>query len=123
MACFALLGLVLAILGVYGLTAFEVRRRFREIGIRLSLGAEPESVRTLVLRPRILLAGAGISVGLVAAALLANRFESLLYGITVRDPVTWLGAVVVVLGACWLAAYLPARWATRVDPTEVLGAE
>jgi putative ABC transport system permease protein len=123
LASFAVVGLLLAVIGVYGLTAFDVRRRFREIGIRLSLGAEPGGVQSLILRQRMALTAAGVAVGLIVAWALTREIESLLYGITAHDPLTWAGVVAVVVGASGLAAYLPARRATKVDPTQVLGTE
>jgi len=120
---FAAVGLLLAVLGVYGLTAFDVRRRFREIGIRLSLGADPGGVRALILRERLKLTALGVGAGLAVAWTLTARIESQLYEVTSSDPVTWIGVVVVVVASSGLAAYLPARRATKVDPTEVLGTE
>lgn len=123
LSSFALVGLLLAVVGVYGLTAFDVRRRFREIGIRLSLGAEPDQIPTMILRQRMRLTALGVLAGLAAAWPLMRWIESQLYGIGARDPLTWVGVVVVVTVASAVAAYVPARRATRVDPTEVLGSE
>ena len=123
LASFSVVALLLAVLGVYGLTAFDVRRRFREIGIRLSLGADPGSVRAMILRERLRLTALGVVAGLAVAAALVRGVESQLYGVTARDPVTWVGAVALVVVLAGVAAYLPARRATRVDPTEVLGTE
>lgn len=120
---FGILGLILALVGLYGLTAFEVRQRFREIGIRLSLGARPEAIRRMILRERLVLGGVGVCGGLVAAWLLTGLLEGLLHGVSPLDPVTW-GVVVTLLAVTlWAAAWIPSRQATRVDPREVLNGE
>lgn len=123
LSAFALVGLLMALVGVYGLTAFDVRRRFGEIGIRLSLGARPEGIRSMILRQRMTVTLAGLAVGLAAAWLAAGAMSALLYGISPRDPVTWVGVGVVVVATSLVATYLPARRATRVDPREVLNSE
>ena len=123
LAAFAVIGLLLAVVGVYGLTAFDVRRRFREIGIRVSLGAEPGSIPSMILRERMRLTAVGVVAGLALAWFAVRLIETQLYGVRATDPLTWAGVVVVVAVAAAVAAYLPARRATRVDPMEVLGAE
>lgn len=120
---FAGAGLLLALVGVYGLTAFDVRRRLTEIGIRLSLGAEPGSIQAMILGQRLRLTLAGLVLGLIAAWWLSGTLEALLYEITPADPLTWAGVAFVVTSASLLAAWLPARRATRVDPSEVLHGE
>lgn len=120
MSGFALVGLLLAVVGVYGLTAFDVRRRFREIGIRVSLGAEPSRIPAMILGQRMRATTLGIAVGLAAAAFVVRALESQLYGVTARDPLTWAAVVVIVVVASALATYLPARRATRVDAREAL---
>ena len=123
LSSFAAVGFLLAVVGVYGLTEFDVRRRFREIGIRMSLGAEPGGVRAMILRQRLRVTLLGLASGLALAWVLVRWIESQLFGVTVRDPVTWLGVVLLVPAAAAAAAYLPARKATRVDPREVLAGE
>lgn len=123
LSSFALVGLLMALVGIYGLAAFDVRRRFREIGIRLSLGAEPDGIRSMIVRQRMGVTAVGLVVGLAVAAALTGAVASLLYGISPADPVTWAGVVLVVSGASLAATYLPARRATRVDPREVLNSE
>lgn len=123
LSAFALVGLLMALVGVYGLTAFDVRRRFPEIGIRLSLGARPESIRSMILRQRMGVTVAGLIVGLAGAWVVSRAMVSLLYGISPADPVTWLGVTALVLLTSLAATYLPARKATKVDPREVLNAE
>lgn len=123
LAVFAGLGLLLALIGIYGLTAFDVRRRFPEIGLRLSLGARPEAVVTMILRQRMRPTVMGAAVGLVAAWMCSRLLGSLLYGIRPSDPITWTAVVVVVIGASFAATVIPARKATRVDPRQVLNAD
>lgn len=120
---FAVLGLLLAVVGIYGLTAFDVRRRFREIGIRLSLGAEPREIHRLFLRRRVGLTVLGLLVGLAAAMWLMRFVEAQLFGVTARDPWTWVGVVAVVVGTSLVATWVPARRAMRVDPSAVLGSD
>ncbi|MDX1493935.1 MAG: ABC transporter permease [Longimicrobiales bacterium] len=123
LSVFAIVGLIMAMVGIYGLTAFDVRRRFGEIGIRLSLGARPEAIRSMILRQRMVVTLLGLTVGLAGAWMAAGAMGTLLYGISPRDPVTWLSVTLVVVGTSLLATYLPARTATRVDPREVLNTE
>ncbi|NNL30977.1 MAG: ABC transporter permease [Gemmatimonadetes bacterium] len=123
LSVFAVIGLIMALVGVYGLTAFDVRRRFGEIGIRLSLGARPESIQSMILRQRMIVTMVGLVVGLAAAWIAARGLGALLYEISPRDPLTWVGVTVVVASTSLVATYLPARRATRVDPREVLNAE
>jgi predicted permease len=120
---FAGLGLIMAVVGVYGITAFDVRRRFREIGIRVSLGARPEAIRLMILRQRMLLAGVGALVGVGLAWGMSRWLEGLLFQVSRSDPFTWIGVLVVVAAASAAAAWFPARMATRVDPREVLSRE
>ena len=120
---FAVAGLLLALIGVYGLTAFDVRRRFTEIGIRLSLGASPESIQSMILRQRLRLTFFGVVVGLAAAWVLSGALATLLYEIAPSDPITWVGVTLVVVVTSVVATWLPARRATRVDPSEVLHGE
>jgi predicted permease len=117
---FAVVGLLLALIGVYGLTAFDVRRRYPEIGIRLSLGARPEAIRSMILRQRMRLTLVGIVVGLGVAWLASGAMRSLLYGIAPGDPLTWLCVTLVIVVTSLAATYLPTRHAIRVDPSRVL---
>jgi ABC-type antimicrobial peptide transport system permease subunit len=114
------LALLLAALGLYGVTAYGVSRRRIELGVRLALGSQPSRVVTLVLGRVALLVGTGLFVGM-AVSLWATRFiASLLYGIEPRDPLTLAGAALVVVIASALAAWLPARRAGRIDPATLL---
>jgi putative ABC transport system permease protein len=117
------LGLVLACVGIYAVISYSVAQRTREMGIRLALGAAPGAIRSLVLREGMLLAGAGIAAGILAALALTRYLETLLYSVRPTDPGVYLlvcGVLVVSAAAgCWL----PARRATGVDPAVVLREE
>jgi putative ABC transport system permease protein len=114
------LALLLAGLGLYGVTAYAVSRRRIELGIRMALGAAPGAVVQIVLRRVALLVGAGLLIG-VLASLWASRFVvALLYGLGPRDPVTLLGAVCVLSGVAICAGAVPAWHAARIDPAETL---
>lgn len=120
---FAMLALVLAAAGLYGVVSYSTEVRTRELGIRMSLGAERGDVLRLVLRQGAAIAAAGLGVG-VAGALAAGRLlESLLFQVSPTDPATLAGAALVLALAVALAGLLPARRATRVDPAEALRAE
>jgi predicted permease len=115
-AVLALLALVLAAIGLYGLMAYTVSRRTREIGIRMALGARPEMVRWQVMRETLLLVGVGVALGVPAAIGLARLVRTLLFGVGVSDPVAIGGAMFVLAASALLAASVPARRASRVDP-------
>lgn len=113
-------GLVLAIVGVYGVVSFFVTQRTHEMGVRLALGASTSGVRWLVVKQGALLAAGGVALGALLALGSSRLLESLLFGITTHDPATYL-AVSGVLGTVTvLASYLPARRATRIDPLSAL---
>jgi len=120
---FALMALGLAALGVHGVLSYDVRRRTREIGIRVALGARPERVRRLVVRQALRLAAAGLVLGLGGALALSRSFASLLFDVDPVDPTTYLLVAGVLTGVAALASYLPARAATRVDPMTALRAD
>ena len=117
---FGVLALLLASIGLYGVMAYAVVRRTKEIGIRMALGAQPGSVRWMVLRETLRLVIVGVVIG-VPAALAATRFiSSLLYGLTPTDPISVSMAVVTLIVSAILAGFLPARTASRVDPLVAL---
>jgi len=120
---FAGLGLLLAAIGVYGVLSYHVSRRTRDIGIRMALGASPWSVRWLVVRQGIGRALAGIAIGLGASLLLTRSIESLLFGVSGRDPRVLLGTAAILGLVALVASYLPARRATRLDPLRALREE
>ena len=113
---FGALGLLLACVGLYGLLAYSMVRRTKEIGIRVALGAQPRGVMWMVARDAFRLVGLGIALGLPVAWALSRSVQSMLFGFTAMDP-RIIATAVLLLGAAGLvAAYLPARRATRVDP-------
>jgi predicted permease len=117
------LAVVLAALGVYGVTSYSVARRRQEIGIRMALGAERRAIFRLVLREGMVLAGAGAALGLCSALLASRLVEAYLHGVGARDTATF-AAVPVLLGAVALAAcWIPCRRATRIDPMAALRQE
>jgi predicted permease len=117
---FGFFALLLASLGLYGVMAYAVTRRTREIGIRMALGAQTGSVLWLVLRETLLLALVGIAIGLPAALMATRLAEGLLFNLSPTDPLTISLATVVLMFIAMLAGYLPARRAARVDPMVAL---
>jgi predicted lysophospholipase L1 biosynthesis ABC-type transport system permease subunit len=120
LAVFGLLALTLASLGLYGVIAYSVSRRRRELGIRFALGAERREVVLMVLRNGMTLVAIGIALGLALAAAAGRLLESLLYGQSALDPLAFAAAVAVLLTVSLAANYLPAARAARTDPVEVL---
>lgn len=117
---FAGLALVLAVLGIYGVISYSVGQRTREIGVRLALGAEPRDVIRLIVGQGARLAVAGAIIGLGFAFAFARLMSDLLYGVSSSDPATFAAVALVLIAAALVAAYLPARSATRVTPTAAL---
>ncbi|MEQ1857245.1 MAG: ABC transporter permease [Longimicrobiales bacterium] len=120
---FAVLALLIAAIGVLGVLAFTVSQRTREFGVRMALGAQQKQVLGMVLREGVTLAIVAVVCGVVAAALLSRFLTDLLFGVRTMDPVTYLLVGVVLATVAVLAAWIPARRATRVDPMEALRAE
>jgi predicted permease len=120
---FAVFALMLASLGIYGLISYSVNQRTQEIGIRMALGASSGDVQRRILLQTLGLASFGIALGTVASWLLVRSAGGLLFGITPRDPATFLGMVVVLTIVALIAGYLPARRASQVDPMVALRAE
>ena len=123
LALFAALALALAVIGVYGVIAYRVSQGTRELGIRLALGATPGSVARLVVRYAATLALVGVAIGLIGALALGRVVESMLFGVTSRDLATFTLVPAALALVAILASYLPARRASRIDPTEALRAE
>jgi ABC-type antimicrobial peptide transport system permease subunit len=119
-AWFGILALVLACVGLYGVMSQDVMRRRREIGIRLTLGADASRVLADVIKETATLAVAGIGAGAVAALALTKLIEGLLFDVSARDPLTFTMAACILAAATLLAGYLPARRAAAVDPTSML---
>jgi ABC-type antimicrobial peptide transport system permease subunit len=120
LAGFAGLALALAALGVYGVVAFSVGQRRREVAVRMALGAEPGRVLRQILGEGMTLVAAGAVVGVVAALLLGKTLASLLYGVAPRDPLTLLAIVAVLAVVASVATWLPARRAAAADPMAAL---
>jgi putative ABC transport system permease protein len=123
LAGFAGLALIMAAIGVFGVTAYSVSQRTHELGIRMALGANRRSVLRLILRQELSACGAGVVVGLAATFMLSSLLSSLLFGIAPHDPTTIGSVAALLLGVTLIACYLPASRATRVDPVIVLRGE
>lgn len=119
-SAFGILATLLAVIGLYGVMAFTVTRRTREIGVRMALGAVQGDVIWLVMREVLVLVGSGVALGLLAAWWLSRVVSSQLYGMTANDPVTIVGAAAILGAVALLAGYIPARRATRVNPVLAL---
>jgi predicted permease len=117
---FGSIGLVLAVVGLYGVANYSVRTRTREIGIRMALGARPSRVAATIMGQGMLLVGAGLALGLVVAFVLSRFTASYLYGIVPTDPVTFLGVPAILVAASLAAILLPARRASRIEPMTAL---
>jgi putative ABC transport system permease protein len=122
-AAAGLFGLLLAITGLYGVIAYSVSRRTREIGIRMAIGANPGSVARLVLRQGMLLTSIGGAIGLALSLLASQVLGSLLVGVSARDPSVYLSVPVLLAVISLLACYIPARRAARIDPLLALRQE
>jgi putative ABC transport system permease protein len=120
---FSTLALGLAAVGLYGLMAYAIVRRTREIGIRIALGAQRASVLALILRRALTLTAVGLAIGLAAAAATTRYLQSLLFGLTATDWSTFVAATVMFTVVAAVASYLPARRALRIDPSVALRAE
>jgi putative ABC transport system permease protein len=113
---FALTALVLASVGLYGVMAYLVTQRTREIGIRVALGGQPTVIRAMVMREGLWIASAGLIAGTAASLLASRALGGLLFGVSSTDPLTYAAIVGALLVVSLLASYGPARRATRVDP-------
>ncbi len=120
---FAGVGLLLAAIGIYGVLSYHVTRQTRDIGIRITLGADPAAVRRLVLRQGMSRAALGIGIGLVGSLLLTRLLENLLFGVSPTDPLTFATVTLVLTAVALGSCFVPARRATRVDPIRTLNAE
>jgi putative ABC transport system permease protein len=120
LSLFGMLALVLASIGIYGVTAYTVSQRTHEFGVRMALGARARDVLSLVLRQGLMPVAFGVALGLLAAFGVTRFVASLLVGVGAADPLTFAGIPLLLLGVAALAGYVPARRATRVSPTVAL---
>jgi len=123
LATFAGIAVTLAGIGIYGVMSFSVAQRRREIGIRIALGARHAAVMGLVLRRGAMLTGLGLAAGLAGAAALTGSLRGFLFGITPLDSATFVAVTVLFAAIALLAAYVPARKATAVDPLAAIRSE
>ncbi|HXQ98675.1 MAG TPA: ABC transporter permease [Candidatus Limnocylindrales bacterium] len=117
------MALLLGVVGIYGVIAYSVSQRTREIGIRMALGAQPQSVTRMFVRHGVLLAGVGVVFGLGAAFATMRLMSSLLFRVSPTDPITYVAVSLGLIATAMLACYLPSRRAAAVDPVEALRAE
>ena len=117
---FGALGLILGALGIYGVLAYLVNERQREIGVRIALGAPASSVLRMFVGRGLALTAAGLAIGLGGALMLTQLMSGVLYGVKATDPATFAGVAALLLGVAALASWIPARRAASVDPVEAL---
>ena len=113
---FSVLALLLAAVGLYGVLAYSIAQRTREIGIRIALGAESGSILNLVVRQGLIIVGIGLAAGILGSMILTHLIQSLLYGVSGTDPIALLTAIGVLGLAAFLACVVPAWRAIRIDP-------
>ena len=120
---FAVIALILVAVGIYGVLAYSVTQRTRELGIRIALGATARDVLQLIVGQGMKLVLIGITIGLAAVFVLHRLIEKLLFGVSPTDPLTYAVIALLLIGVALLACWIPARRATRVDPLVALRSE
>ena len=120
---FGALALGLSVIGLYGVKAYSVARRTREIGIRMALGARRATVQRMILREGAAMVAAGLGIGLLLAIATAKVVSSMLYEVSALDPIAFTVAPLLLVAAAFLATWFPARRATRISPMEALRTE
>ena len=120
LSLFALLAILLATVGIYGVMAYAVAQRTQEMGLRMALGAKPRDLLKLVVGQSMRLVALGLSLGLIAALGLTRWLKTQLFGVEATDPLTYTVIAILLALVALLACYLPARRATRVDPLVAL---
>ena len=120
---FGLLAMALASVGIYGVMAYNVAQRTNEIGIRMAMGARPGDVRSLVVGHGMRLAAAGIAVGVVCGLVVTRLLETLLFNVQAYDPLTYASVSALIAAVAFVAGWLPARRAARIDPVMALRVE
>ena len=120
MSAFAGVAMLLAMLGIYGVTSYYVTQRTHEIGVRMALGAQIADVLKLVVKRAMLLAVAGIAIGIVGAVAVTRYLTTLLFGVKPVDAITFLGVGLILAAVVFLACLIPARRAAKIDPLDAL---
>ena len=117
------MALLLGVVGIYGVIAFSVSQRTREIGIRMALGAQQQSLTGMFVRHAMILTSVGIAFGLVAAFIAMRLMAAILFHVNPTDPITYVAVTLGLVATAFIASYLPSRRAAAVDPVEALRAE
>jgi putative ABC transport system permease protein len=123
LATFAVVALVLAAVGIYGVISYAVSRRTHEIGVRVALGASPATVVRLVIAQGMRVVAVGVVIGLAGSLVASRLMTKLVYGVSVTDPLTYAGVAALLAGVALVASYIPARRATRIDPLVAMRAD
>jgi ABC-type antimicrobial peptide transport system permease subunit len=117
------MALLLGVVGIYGVIAYSVSQRTREIGIRMALGARTQTLTGMFVRQGMRLTGIGVAFGVITAIVVVRLMSSLLFKVSPMDPFTYVAVCAGLLVPAWLACYVPSRRAAAVDPVEALRAE